>query len=131
ATYRYLADKDFLLKTKDGTPATRHWWNGHSAILDLSNDAAAAWYKGQLDHLVTEYHIDGFKLDGGDPMYYELDDISAASLHPNEHAEQFARFGIQYSLNEFRAGWKMAGEPVVQRLCDKLHSWAASGLGSL
>jgi len=130
-TYRFLARKGYLIRKQNGRPAIREWWNGHSAILDLTNPKAADWYKQQLDILVTEYQIDGFKFDAGDPMYYRIDDQCALSIHSNEHAEAFARFGMQYSLNEFRACWKMAGKPVVQRLCDKLHNWDARGLGSL
>ncbi|WP_062105843.1 glycoside hydrolase family 31 protein [Bacillus niameyensis] len=131
ATYRLLARKGYLIKNKKGSPAIREWWNGHSAVLDLTNPDAAAWYKGILDYLINEYKIDGYKFDAGDPTYYRNDDQCAVSIHANEHAEYFAKFGMQYPLNEFRACWKMAGEPIGQRLCDKLHSWDHSGLGSL
>lgn len=131
ATYRLLADKDYLIKNKNGSIAIREWWNGYSAVLDLTNPHAVAWYKSKLDYLVNEYGVDGFKFDAGDPMYYRNDDQCEISIHANEHAEYFAKFGMQYTLNEFRACWKMAGEPIGQRLCDKLHSWDTNGLGSL
>lgn len=131
ATYRELRAKDLLVKNHDGSPAIREWWNGYSAILDLTNEQAIAWYQKQLDFLIEEYNIDGFKFDAGDPIYYRNDDQCARSIHANEQAEWFARMGRKYSLNEFRACWKMAGEPIGQRLCDKLHSWDQAGLGSL
>ncbi|HKJ78570.1 MAG TPA: glycoside hydrolase family 31 protein, partial [Prolixibacteraceae bacterium] len=31
--------------------------------------------------------------------------------------------GLKYPLNEYRASWKMAGLPLVQRLRDKAHNW--------
>ncbi|MCJ8009829.1 glycoside hydrolase family 31 protein [Lederbergia wuyishanensis] len=131
ATYRYLAKKGLLIKNKEGSPAIREWWNGYSAILDLTNPDTIAWYKEQLDTLMNEYGIDGFKFDAGDSVYYRNDDQCAESIHANEHAEYFARLGLQYSLNEFRACWKMAGKAIGQRLCDKAHSWDEGGLGSL
>ena len=42
------------------------WWNGFSAVTDLTNPHGRSWFTGQLDHLVREYGVDGFKLDGGD-----------------------------------------------------------------
>ncbi|MEH7272234.1 glycoside hydrolase family 31 protein [Neobacillus vireti] len=131
ANYRHLVKKDFLIKNHDGTPAIREWWNGYSAVLDLTNSEAVAWYQAQLDYLMNEYKVDGFKFDAGDPVYYCDDDQCAKPILANEQAECFAKLGKRYSLNEFRACWKMAGEPIGQRLCDKLHSWDTSGLGSL
>ncbi|MEH7009907.1 glycoside hydrolase family 31 protein [Neobacillus niacini] len=131
AVYRKLLAEDLLLKNEEGTPAIRQWWNGYSAILDLTNENAFAWYKQKLDYLVENYKIDGFKFDAGDPMYYKDSDISTVPTHANGHAEMFAKFGREYRLNEYRACWKMAGEPLGQRLCDKLHSWGENGLGSL
>ena len=46
-----------------------------------------------------------------------------ASATPNRHTEVFARVGLEFPLNEYRAGWKMGGQPLAQRLRDKEHSW--------
>jgi alpha-glucosidase len=43
---------------------------------------------------------------------------------PNGHSEEFARLGLDYPLNEYRATWKMGGQPLAQRLRDKNHDWA-------
>jgi alpha-glucosidase (family GH31 glycosyl hydrolase) len=129
--FRYLREKDCLIKNKDGDIAIREWWNGYSAVLDFTNEDAAAWYDKQLQKLVNEYGIDGFKFDAGDPRYYKEDDRTKVSKHPNEHCRAFARYGCQYELNEYRSSWKMAGEPLAQRLCDKHHKWDTDGLASL
>ena len=51
-------------------PAIMQWWDGFSAVTDLTNPHGRDWFKGQLDHLVQEYGVDGFKLDGGDAVHY-------------------------------------------------------------
>lgn len=108
----------------DGDPAPRivQWWNGYSAVLDLSNPVAETWFTEQLDLLRTEYGVDGFKFDAGDAEYY-AGGISYADVSANSQAELFGRIGLKYPLNEYRAMWKMGGQPLVQRLRDKCHSW--------
>lgn len=100
------------------------WWNGYSAVLDLSNPKAKKWFKGELQYLVDEYQVDGFKLDAGDADLYPTWLISYdKNISPNQHTELFAEIGLDFPLNEYRATWKMAGKPLVQRLRDKTHSW--------
>jgi alpha-glucosidase (family GH31 glycosyl hydrolase) len=122
--YRMMAERKLLVfedreKTK---PAMVEWWNGVSAVVDLSNPEGEKWFRGQLDYLVTEYNIDGFKFDAGDPEFYK-ETYSYGDWDPNEHCEGYARLGLDYPLNEYRACWKMAGQPLVQRLRDKAHTW--------
>lgn len=100
-----------------------HWWDGWSAILDFSNDAAVQWFDAQLQYLVKNYGVDGFKFDAGDMQYYPDHALSKANATPNCQSELFAQFGLKYPLNEFRACWKMAGQPLGQRLHDKHHNW--------
>ena len=110
-------------------PALMHWWNGFSAVTDLTHPDGREWFKGQLDHLVEEYGVDGFKLDGGDAVHYSdarmLTGAVAfeAAATPNRHTQAFAEIGLDYPLNEYRACWKMGGQPLAQRLRDKEHSW--------
>lgn len=99
------------------------WWNGTSALLDLSKPNARRWFEQQLDYLTTEYGIDGFKLDAGDSRYYLPSEVELNGEHPNRHTQFFAEIGLKYPLNEYRASWKMAGYPLAQRLRDKLHTW--------
>ncbi len=130
-TFRMLRDKGYLIKDRNGNLAIRRWWNGYSALLDATNPDAVAWFQGEMDRLMAEYGIDGFKLDAGDPEYYEDDDICAVPTTRNGHCEAWARVGLKYALNEYRACWKLAGYPLVQRLKDKNHSWEGNGLASL
>jgi len=100
------------------------WWNGYSAVLDLSNPKAKDWFRGQLQYLVDEYGVDGFKLDAGDAGFYPSTlKKKKKDIFPNTHSELFAEIGLSFPLNEYRATWKMAGKPLVQRLRDKSHNW--------
>ncbi len=68
--------------------------------------------------------MDGFKLDAGDAKFYnDKNLVSFKKVSPNEHSEEWAKIGLSFPLNEYRAMWKMGGQPLVQRLGDKRHSW--------
>ena len=132
--YRYLAAQKMLLldsqKKQDvlwanarNKPAIIRWWNGASACLDLSNPKSQNWFKEKLDHLVKDYGVDGFKFDAGDAGFYTGNVVSYEPGTPNDQTAYFAALGLEYPLNEFRASWKMAGLPLVQRLRDKGHNW--------
>jgi alpha-glucosidase (family GH31 glycosyl hydrolase) len=41
------------------------WWDGFSAVVDLTSPEGYRWFKAQLDRLVSTYGVDGFKFDGG------------------------------------------------------------------
>lgn len=131
SVYRALQRKGYLIRGANGRPAIREWWNGFSAVLDLTHPEAEQWFRGQLDNLMQSYDIDGFKLDAGDPEYYTRDDVTYKPTTPNEQSEIWARLGLHYRYNEYRACWKMGGQPLVQRLSDKNHSWGLDGLRSL
>lgn len=131
--FRDLLSKKLLLfnaKQKGGAtwntavdPAIINWWNGYSAVLDFTNPKTKDWFKERLDHMVKTYHIDGFKFDAGDADFYPADGISFGAATPNEHSKLWGEIGLDYPLNEYRAMWKMGGQPLVQRLRDKQHSW--------
>ena len=121
--YRALARKKAFFMEKPGDPAMISWWNGKSAMLDLSNPAAKAWFTGQLLRLQEDYGVDGFKLDAGDTPFYKAGYLAHEKLDANEHAGRFGEIGLAFPLNEYRACWKLAGRPLVQRLRDKNHNW--------
>jgi alpha-glucosidase (family GH31 glycosyl hydrolase) len=131
ATFRSLQDAELLVRTHDGAPAIRHWWNGYSAVLDATNPGAVGWLHAALDSLVDDFGIDGFKFDGGDLWSYRDDDLVAGSAAPTGQCEAWARAGRKYPFNEYRACWKMGGTPLAQRLHDKPPTWDGHGLASL
>ncbi|WP_364142652.1 TIM-barrel domain-containing protein [Paenibacillus sp. LPE1-1-1.1] len=102
--YRQLDQTGILLKDRDGKTAIRKWWNGYSTVLDCTNPLAVQWMHEQLDALQKEYGIDGFKLDAGDSEFYESDDLSyIPATTRNGHCEAWAKVGLKYPLNEYRA----------------------------
>jgi len=123
--------KVFLLeKMKDGDtwetanePIMVRWWAGVSAELDFTNPDAVTWFNNQLDGLVKDYGIDGFKFDAGDMQFYPSNAISRKLASPNLQCQRYSQIGLRYPLNEYRASWKMGGQPLSQRLLDKNHSW--------
>lgn len=126
-----LHKKGFLIQDKQGEPVIRKWWNGYSAVLDFTNPQCEDWYDTQLQELMKKYGIDGFKFDAGDGIYYKEDDITFIPADANKHTELWARFGLRYPYNEYRACFRCGGLPLVQRLADKNHSWTDNGVASL
>lgn len=125
--YRLLSSKNYLLKGKNGKPAIINWWNGQSACYDFTHPEAAAYFVSQLKDVQKKYGIDGFKFDAGDNGFYADSDLvsykkDAISV---DHTLAWAKIGLNFSFNEYRACWKMGGEALVQRLGDKNYSWNA------
>ncbi len=128
---RNLHKQGLLVKNADGTLAIREWWNGYSAVLDLTNPAACQWFSDRLQHLTDHYGVDGFKFDAGDPRFYRDDDLIHTPGHAQTQCKAYALFGEQFSFNEYRSSYDVAGKGLAQRLCDKNHSWEENGLASL
>ncbi|MDD7266758.1 MAG: glycoside hydrolase family 31 protein [Lachnospiraceae bacterium] len=128
--YRECRDLGLLIKTPQGEPFITDWWNGHSAVLDMTNENAKQWLKQQLTAL-TKLGVDGFKFDAGDPIYYRTDNVTFRPTSPNEQSYLWSKFGEDYEYNEYRASFGTAGFGLLQRLCDKEHSFGEHGIASL
>ena len=119
----HSAKGGFLMKGKE--PAAVRWWNGYSALLDLTHPNAQAWFKEQLDGLVRDFGVDGFKFDGGGvgdyAMGYGAYDGKASS---GDQVMAYAKYCLDYPVCEYRNAWRFQGQPVVERLHDKGHSWS-------
>ena len=125
----------FLLSSKESgihsipPPAAVSWWNGCSALLDFTHPNAVAWFSEQLDRLVKDYGVDGFKFDGGEVEFYSsirgnfiAHDENAS---PSVQSALYGDFALKYKGSELRNGFGFAGKPVIMRLHDKAHSWEA------
>lgn len=126
--YRELASKGYLLKKKgSNSPAIIEWWNGWSACYDLTNPEAKNYLIEQLRKMQNDYGIDGFKFDAGDNSFYnpEIIDSYKKDAISTDHVTAWQEIGLLFPFNEYRAGWKMGGQPLVERLGDKGHSWRA------
>lgn len=128
-----MSFKGFLLSgaptwAEASDPYPVRWWNGTSAVLDFSNAESVAWFDRQLQRLMDDYGIDGFKFDAADFGFYPSDALACGGDVPGyEQCSRFVELARKYPYNELRAGWRHAGEAVVQRLHDKEHSWADLG----
>ena len=128
--YREKGDTIWILNAENPEyPVVMQWWDGFSNVIDLSHPNGVKWFRGQLDWLVNTYQVDGFKFDGGDAVHYSQERLLttaqsyAPGITPNKHSELFVKVGLDYPFNEYRAAWKMGGQPVAMRLRDKNHSW--------
>lgn len=128
--YREARDQGLLVTNPDGSSFITHWWNGHSAVLDMTNPKTVAWLDKQLYEL-QELGVDGFKFDAGDSIYYREDNVTFAQATPNEQSIAWCEFGEKYPFNEYRVTFKAGGRPLLQRLCDKNHAWGGNGIASL
>lgn len=131
AAFREIEPLGYLIKDNTGETAVRRWWNGYSAVLDLTNREASDWFYRKLEGIMSTYGIDGFKFDGGDPNMYRDTDRIAEPMSAWEQVKKYGEFGMRFSFNEFRAGWELGGKPLVMRLSDKNHSWDENGLNML
>lgn len=125
--FRELEAKGYLIKNPEGGTAVLYWWNGYSACYDLTNPEAADYFVQVLKQAQEKYGIDGFKFDAGDNNCYASTPMKAfdAAAATVDHTSSWAKIGLSFPFNEYRACWKMGGQPLVQRLGDKDYSWDA------
>ena len=129
--YLDMRDRGLLLADADGEPVIRRWWNGYSAVLDLTNTETWNWFRDELQFLQDEYGIAGFKFDGADPDMYATDDATAEPTSPSGQVFRYGAFAEQFEFNELRAGWDLGGRGLAMRLSDANHSWDDKGLAKL
>lgn len=112
-----------LYRDAKGVVTPVEWWNGVSAMLDFTDPRGREWFKGELDRLVADYGVDGFKLDGGALHRYVGLKPQAKGVSTAEQSNGFAAFALMYPVTEYRHAWNYGGKPVVMRLDDKNHVW--------
>ncbi|MEM8493806.1 MAG: glycoside hydrolase family 31 protein [Planctomycetota bacterium] len=132
-TYLDLRDAGLLLRDAEGNVAVREWWNGYSALYDLTNPAAVERFVGELQGLQERYGVDGFKIDAGDSGNYEADDRTyRQGALPFDQTHAFGQLATKFEYLEVKAAFRNAGLPLAQRLRDKHHEWTRHrGVASL
>ena len=128
--FRELKEKNLLVKSADGKIAVREWWDGISALLDITNPEAVDWLKARNEKLLA-MGVDGFKLDAGDVEYYRDDDITYGGVPARGQCQAWAEFGLNYAFNELRAAYNVGGKGINQRQADKWHRWEKPGLQAI
>lgn len=124
-------DQIFYHKKNSQAIAIMEWWDGYSAVLDLTHPNAVKWLEKQCDYLQEEYGIDGFKFDGADDSFYPPEGEFYQNIPRIHQSRLYSSFATKYSLNEMRACFNMQGQGLAQRLTDKRHSWDDRGINML
>ncbi len=130
-------DRLFLRK-KDNPdePALFHWWNGYSAIVDIERPKDFEFIDSQLQHLINEYGIDGFKFDGGSVDMYDkkycINGDILTDRTANEMNISWNKLADKYDFHEYKDTYGCAGKATIQRLRDRRHRWDdKEGLASI
>lgn len=131
-TFRELEGQGVFYKELNSNEVKiMHWWDGYSAVLDLTNKKANKWLKERLDYLQNTYGVDGFKFDGADACFYPDGGRFEKDLFRIHQARLYSEFATNYKLNEMRACFNTQGRGLAQRLTDKSHSWDKRGIDML
>lgn len=123
-----LVQSNCLLMSND-KPTPIKWWNGISNVYDLRNESARKYLAKQLDNLVTNYGVDGFKFDGG-----QIDGLIKNGVSSDEAVQinqAWFTFAERYPYNEAKDTCGLQQLSLVQRLRDKMHSWRINGLNAV
>ncbi len=127
--------ENLFLRDGDGDIYICHWWNGYSAILDLTKEQDRIFLDRQLRRLMDDIGIDGFKFDGGSLEDYTGIKSANKSVNqdhtPAERNIAWNEFGAKYRYHEYKDSFKSGGKRTVQRIRDKLHAWGSNGLADL
>ncbi len=122
-----------LARQPSGKIAVVEWWNGFSAMLDLTEENDRKYLDGRLQYLMQTYGVDGFKFDGGNIV--SLRKTKWLTDPPVKTAEALNKawndFGARYQYHEYKDTYDRGGRATVQRIRDRQHAWKGNGLDSL
>lgn len=122
-----------LVRQPDGNVALVEWWNGLSAMYDLTSEADRVFLRNKLKHLMDAYGVDGFKFDGGNIAF--LTEKNWVTNPPEKTAEElneaWNEFGSKYEFHEYKDTYNRSGRAVIQRIRDRNHSWNDEGINTL
>lgn len=131
-----MKGKDYrrkLVRRPNGEVAIVQWWNGLSGMYNMCEKTDREWLDAQLQHLMINYGVDGFKFDGGN--IYELNKEKWIGEPPIETAEALNKawndFGRRYTYHEYKDTYDRGGKATIQRIRDRCHTWGKEGLQTL
>ena len=124
-THEKLPRGGFVMDGESGKAAAVDWWNGRSALLDLSHENGRRWFTGTLDRLMAEQGVDAFKFDGNGVEGYRGHRASIPDLPAWRQNAIYADYAQKYKGSEIRGAFGLGGKSVIVRLLDKKHTWDA------
>ena len=130
----WFKKEEHLCRTADNQPAIDHWWNGYTTSFNFALEGDREIFTSQLQTLMNEYGIDGFKFDGGQIRMYRRKAINGPR-HPDYPPEvlnmAWNEFGHQYDYHEYKDTFNRMGKASLQRVSDAKHSWEENGICKL
>ena len=128
-----------FMRNESGQPIIMNWWNGYSAILDFTNPVDVKFLDDQLQTLMRDYGVDGFKFDGGTLQAYSNGPVingqhkgtADGTYSPMRQNIAWNDFGARYKYHEYKDTFKGGGKPVIQRLRDRGHRWDGDGINTI
>ena len=127
--------KHIYKRTESGDVAVVKWWNGTSAILDMTNEWDEKFLETQLRHLIDDYGVDGFKFDGGALHHYCSSEVINGEYEKSHTAAQMNRawneFGRRFPFHEYKDTFFGGGKNCIQRLHDRDHRWENNGIDDI
>lgn len=130
------ATRRFFVKTQGGDVGEFNWWQPtRVAALDVTNPEACAWFLGRLKRLQSEYGVDGFKFDAGEPCFLPKQPVTHVPLAtPADYTRAWVN-GIagKFPVSEVRAGvpGTESAAPML-RMFDRFSTWGTdNGLASV
>ncbi len=128
------ADEIFT-RDGEGKVLLTHWWNGYSAVLDMRKELDREFLDRQLQRLMNDYGIDGFKFDGGSVNMYHPNNAVNKTLRndhdPHAMNNAWNEFGRRYTYHEYKDSYRSGGKNCIQRLQDRNHSWTNEGINTI
>lgn len=124
--FRDLWFKNALCRNIDGAPSIYQWWNGFSASLNLNLECDTKFLLDQLNLLMNEYGIDGFKCDGGNVNTYIVKTVNGVRdiRYPSYKINSaWIDFGADFEFTEYKDTFNKMGRAIPQRIRDAAHSW--------
>lgn len=133
------ATEKYFIQSKTGGPALISWWdtaslpkNKIAGVINFADPGAMAWWQGNLNSLVSDDGIDGFKFDAGEANWFPTDGLTTGYAAPNQYADVYMGIHSGVPAMEFRSGWFNQDQGQIVREYDKDSVWGINnGLQSV